>query len=64
MTPNELKQRRLEAGLTQQELAVLAGLSASTIYRIEAGERRPQRRTVRDLERALARISTKRVERQ
>ncbi|KAB8310780.1 helix-turn-helix domain-containing protein [Rouxiella chamberiensis] len=32
-----LKERRLELGLTQQQLAIMAGIKQQTIQRIEAG---------------------------
>jgi len=50
-----LKRFREQAGLSQSELAASAGLSASTISRVESGERRPlsKRRQVLALAEAL-----------
>ena len=36
--PSQLKVRREAAGLTQEELAARVGVSASQIWRIEAGK--------------------------
>lgn len=49
-----LLQRRLKAGLEQQELAKLAGVRAETISRLESGRYRPQRATMLRLEKVLA----------
>ena len=49
-----LRQYRLTAGLSQEELAELAGLSARGISDLERGYRRtPQRQTIELLARAL-----------
>ncbi|MFU2318000.1 MULTISPECIES: helix-turn-helix domain-containing protein [Rahnella] len=34
---NRLKERRLKLGLTQKQLAIMAGIKQQTIQRIEAG---------------------------
>ena len=44
--------RELRA-LSQRELAALAGLSVTTVNRIENGQHRPMPKTVRKLARAL-----------
>ena len=48
-----LRQLRKLRGLTQPALAALAGLSASTIYLIEAERRKPSLRTIERLASAL-----------
>ena len=48
-----LKELRLEAGMTQAELAEKAGVSPRGIRRLEAGSYYPSRRTVTGLDRAL-----------
>ncbi len=48
-----LKKRRVEAGLSQQALAQIAGLSLNTVSRLESGRQYPAARTVRDLAFAL-----------
>lgn len=50
-----VRDRRVELGLTQLELAIASGVSESTIRSIEVGGRgrRPQARTLRDLSQAL-----------
>ncbi len=35
---DELKRRRLEAGLSREKLSVLAGLPSNSIFRIERGK--------------------------
>lgn len=37
MTPQDLRKLRTEAGLSQQALATLLGVAASTVVRLEAG---------------------------
>ena len=44
-----LKQRRKTLDLTQGDLAHLVGCSTDTIYRLEAGTRRPSKQIVRRL---------------
>lgn len=44
-----LRERRLEAGLTQDQLAFLAGYDRSAVIRIENGERIPQLPTILNL---------------
>ena len=46
-TPEELKRLRLQAGLTQKELAERAGVSQSLIARIESGSVDPRISTLR-----------------
>lgn len=48
-----LKTRREAAGLSQQGLAQIAGLSLNTVSRLESGRQYPAARTVRDLASAL-----------
>ncbi|GGO14709.1 hypothetical protein GCM10010116_29650 [Microbispora rosea subsp. aerata] len=45
----ELTRLRRESGFVREEVARRLGLAASTAYRIEAGQSRPQSRTIRDL---------------
>lgn len=52
-TPSGLLQRRLAAGLTQEQLGVAAGVTAKTIASIERGFSRPQRTTLEAIARAL-----------
>ena len=53
----DLRARRLAVGLTQERLAVMAGISAAALRRIERGEATPQRATMRAITAALARAS-------
>lgn len=46
---NLIRQLRLQAGVTQQELAVAAGTSQSTIAAYEAGSKSPTLRTIDNL---------------
>ncbi|MEM2875876.1 MAG: CBS domain-containing protein [Candidatus Bathyarchaeia archaeon] len=48
-TPEELRRLRLQAGLTQKELAKRAGLSQSLIARIESGDIDPRLSTLRKI---------------
>lgn len=48
-TPEELRRLRLQAGLTQKELAKRAGVSQSLIARIEAGTVDPRVSTLRKI---------------
>lgn len=48
-----LREARRARGLTQVELAVLAGCSPSTIHRIESGRGEPSERVLRALRRKL-----------
>lgn len=48
-----LRQLREQRYLTQEQLAVAAEVSASTVYHIEAGKVRPRTSIVRRLARAL-----------
>lgn len=52
MNANFRQLRELRA-LSQRELAAHAGLSVTTVNRIEIGRRKPMPRTVRKLARAL-----------
>ncbi len=45
---------REEAGLSQHDLAVAAGLTASGLYQIESGRRAPKLRTAQAIARALS----------
>ncbi|MGA2497843.1 MAG: helix-turn-helix transcriptional regulator [Tepidisphaeraceae bacterium] len=49
-----LIRRRTAAGLEQKELAVLAGVRAETISRIESGRYQPQRATMERIDKALS----------
>jgi predicted transcriptional regulator len=49
----DLKCRRETAGLTQEELAARAGITAGTVRRIEKGHVQPTRGTMRLLALAL-----------
>ena len=53
LTGKRLAQLRKRAGLTQQELAVAAGLYFTTISRIERGEHQPHMDTLQALATAL-----------
>lgn len=53
----DLRARRLAVGLTQERLAVMAGTSAATVRRIEAGQIAPRETTLRAIAAALARAS-------
>ena len=48
-----LKRLRQERLLTQEELAAQAGITVSTLSRIETGKTSPRLRTIRDLAQAL-----------
>lgn len=48
-----LKSARLERGLTQKQLADLVGVDGSYIARLEMDDRRPSRRVVLDLAKAM-----------
>src|SRR4051812_35897756 len=50
---HSLRQARLDAGLSQQELAAAADLAVSTISRLERGHMAPARKTRRKLALAL-----------
>jgi transcriptional regulator with XRE-family HTH domain len=49
----KLKKLRERKSLSQRELGELAGISHVSVWRIEAGERKPWPRTVRKLASAL-----------
>jgi DNA-binding XRE family transcriptional regulator len=49
----EMVAERKAAGLTQQELARLAGIRQETLSRLESGKRAPTMRTLTKIERAL-----------
>lgn len=53
MLGQKLLERRTAKGMTQQELAVAAGLHAITVSRIERGAVQPDLSTVEALARAL-----------
>jgi ribosome-binding protein aMBF1 (putative translation factor) len=53
MTPTEIRSARIAAGMSQQELAVAAGISVAQVSRIETGKVKPHRLTMRSLERVL-----------
>lgn len=59
MTAQEIKQLRLDLGLTQQALAEQVGVAVTTVHRWEAGKRRPTtlalRRQLEQLARQVAR---------
>ncbi|MBL8822759.1 MAG: helix-turn-helix transcriptional regulator [Planctomycetia bacterium] len=48
-----IMQRRQAAGLTQEELAKLAGVRQETISRLESGKHSPTLRTLEKLDRVL-----------
>ena len=50
----DLRARRLAVGLSQERLAVMAGTSAATVRRIEAGQIAPRETTLRAITAALA----------
>ena len=50
---DRLLQRRQEAGLTQKDLAALAGVRVETLNRIEKGRTTPDFKTVRKLVNAM-----------
>lgn len=56
----EIVRDRKVAGLTQTELAELAGIRQETISRIESGRHSPTERTVEHLQRALEKVRTRR----
>lgn len=51
MTPAEIKALRERFGLTQAELAQKLDVALSTVSRWESGQRKPHRRTIKDLRR-------------
>jgi transcriptional regulator with XRE-family HTH domain len=51
--PEELRDRRMRAGLNQDELAALSGLSQSYISLLERGQKNPTAKTLRLLAGAL-----------
>ena len=62
LSPNEIKELRKKAGLTQAQLAKLAGVSQSLIARIEAGSVDPRLSTVNKIMNVLnSRISTEKT---
>lgn len=62
LTPNEIKELRKKAGLTQAQLAELAGVSQSLIARIEAGSVDPRLSTVNKIVSVLnSRISAEKT---
>jgi len=48
-----LRQYRQQRALSQDELAEAAGVSRTTILKLEAGQRQPRPKTLRKLARAL-----------
>jgi transcriptional regulator with XRE-family HTH domain len=50
---NNIRRLRELRALSQRELAALAGLSVTTVNRIETGQHKPMPRTVRKLAEAL-----------
>lgn len=53
----EIKQRRLDAGLTQAELAKLARVRRTTLERLERAEHMPGIASIEKLDRALPELS-------
>jgi len=53
--------QRQAAGLTQQELARLAGVRQETICRLESGKQAPTKGTVAKIDRALKRAQQKKT---
>ncbi len=59
-SPMDLKKRRVELGLTQKELAKLAGVSQPLIARIESGDIDPRLSTIKKIFDALESVEVKR----
>ncbi|MEM2925532.1 MAG: CBS domain-containing protein [Methanocellales archaeon] len=59
-SPADLKRRRMELGLTQKELAKLAGVSQPLIARIESGDIDPRLSTIKKIFDALESVEFKR----
>ena len=59
---DRLLQRRQEAGLTQKDLAELAGVRVETLNRIEKGRTTPDFKTIRKLVNAINKYNEMRVE--
>ena len=57
----DIIQERRELGLTQTQLAKLAGIRQETLSRLESGKHRPNERTVERIEAAFKRARGKRV---
>ncbi|MBL8824798.1 MAG: helix-turn-helix transcriptional regulator [Planctomycetia bacterium] len=55
----DIIQDRRKAGLTQKELANLAGIRVETLCRIETGKHTPSVTTIERIERALLKIGKK-----
>jgi DNA-binding XRE family transcriptional regulator len=55
---DRLQQRRRQAGLTQKDLARLAGIRVETLNRIEKGHTTPDFKTIRKLVNAMSSINT------
>lgn len=58
-SPADLKKRRMELGLTQKELAKLAGVSQPLIARIESGDIDPRLSTLKKIFEALESVEVK-----
>jgi DNA-binding XRE family transcriptional regulator len=56
----DIMQERRELGLTQTQLAKLAGIRQETLSRLESGKHRPKERTVERIEAAFKRARGKR----
>lgn len=59
----DIVRARVEAGLSQRELAKRAGVRVETLCRIETGKQTPSTATIAKLERALEGTATKRKNR-
>lgn len=55
----DLRSARLAAGLTQQRLAELAGVSVATVCKIESGHVDPRASTVQKIEQAIEKAGGK-----
>ena len=59
MTPDEVKTLRIDLGLTQEQLARVAGTTSTSISRWERGYRTPSPLAVQALEAARAKVGPK-----
>jgi ribosome-binding protein aMBF1 (putative translation factor) len=59
---DRILQRRQDAGLTQKDLAALAGIRVETLNRIEKGRNTPDFKTIRKLVNAITEYSKTRQE--
>lgn len=52
-TPEKIKERRLELGMSRKSLAEAAGITYNAVWRIETGQREPLAGTLATLAKAL-----------